>query len=104
MEKINTYIHIEWIHNNNEYPSHIYSELNEDRYEVRKIDFWKDGSIAFAFGDIEYGDTFLGTQPMPPLADLNGIDEWGEEMKAQEITSEEFENKWQENVLPLLMK
>jgi hypothetical protein len=102
MEKIKTYLHTEWIHDNNEYPSHIYSELDEDRYETRKIDLWKDGRIAFAFDDIEYGDTFLGTQPMPLIEDINGIDEWGEEMKAHEITFKEFEQVWQEKVVPLL--
>lgn len=106
MENINnqikTFLKIEFI---NYKPSDLcdftYSEIGEDRYEIRKVDIWKNGKIEFAFDEIEYGDTFLGTEPMPSIDILNYEDEWGKTI-AHEITFKEFEQVWQEKVVPLL--
>lgn len=97
-----TFLKIEFInYNSSDLCDFTYSEIGEDRYEIRKIDIWKNGKIEFAFDDIEYGNTFLGIEPMPSLEVLNYEDKWGKTI-AQEISFKEFEQVWEEKVVPLL--
>lgn len=40
-------------HPDNEYPVLLYSELDKDRYETRKIEIYKNEKIGYAYSDIE---------------------------------------------------
>jgi hypothetical protein len=43
-----TYIKVLWIHKNKDEPIELYSELDEDRYETKKVEiFIDDKSIGF---------------------------------------------------------
>ena len=47
------YIDVLWKHRGDEYPVRLVSELGEDRFELRKLEFFADGTVDAAFGDRE---------------------------------------------------
>lgn len=92
-----TYIMVEHIHTYDDLPVRVYSELDEQRYEVRKIEIFRDGSIGYAFDDIEVGPTGLGELPIPSLEEI--AQDPYEIFFPKEITKEEFEKVWSEIVM-----
>jgi hypothetical protein len=87
-------IDVEWHQSDNRFPIRMVSELGEQGYEARKLEFFPDGRIGYAFGAIEYGGTMLGTAPVPSLEEIN---EQGE-FSAREISMESFEALWNKHV------
>ena len=47
------YLFVRWKHPNPEDPTLLYSELNEDRWEVRKVEVYADGRLGYADNDKE---------------------------------------------------
>jgi len=101
INKIMKYYKIQWIHLFNDEPITIYSEVDKDMYETRKIEIYKDGKIGYAYEKIEFQGAGLSETPFPPLQELNGKDEH-EELITSEITAGEFEDIWNDKVVPLL--
>jgi hypothetical protein len=92
MEKFG-YIVVEWVHDyGDEYPIKMYSELNSERYETRKIEFFSNGKVGYAYDDIEKGGTGLGLMPVPELEEIKN-DSY-EKFIPKEITKKEFEEIW----------
>jgi hypothetical protein len=86
------YIKILWKHLEKNYPRQIYVQLNDQRYEVRKVEIYEDDRIAYADGNAENG-AFLSPEPYTSLDEFNssnGIDE----VFATVISAEEFEQAW----------
>ncbi len=52
------YLHVMWEHNFIDEPQEIYMELNDERFQERVLEFYKDGKIAYATCNYEY-NTFL---------------------------------------------
>ena len=48
------YICVEWEHDMEDEPYLIYSELDEERMEVRKIEFYRNG-LSFSYGAEQIG-------------------------------------------------
>jgi hypothetical protein len=96
-EEKRTYIMVDHIHTYDDLPVRIYSELDEERYEVRKIEIFKDGSIGYAYDDVEVGPTGLGEVPVPPLDEI--AQDPYEIFFPKEITKDEFEKIWNEKVV-----
>ena len=88
------YIKVEWLHDFNDEPITIYSEIDNDRNEIRKFELFRDGKIGYAINDIEYGGSGLSECPLPEL-DKIALDP---QFKPFEITKQEFEKVWTENV------
>lgn len=42
------YIKVKWVHPPNEYPVMLYSELDDRRYEIRKVEVFADGRMQYA--------------------------------------------------------
>ena len=84
------YLYIHWKKPNPGEPSHTYSELDSDRQEIRKVELFANGTRGFADGNEERGGTFLGSLPVPALADLAGDPAF----EAKEIAVEEFQRQW----------
>jgi hypothetical protein len=42
------YLLVQWIHSFPDEPVTLYSELDDDRWERRKIEVFRDGSVGFA--------------------------------------------------------
>lgn len=66
------------------------SELDEARWETRKIEIFPDGSIGYADSRVEHGGTRLGLVPLPSIADIAADPKF----MPEEITREEFEDVW----------
>ena len=63
------YICVQWHHENQEDPIELYSELDDNREEIRKVEVFRDGHMQFADEHSQAGDTFLSVEPIPSLAD-----------------------------------
>lgn len=84
------YLRVLWKHENPEYPTLLYSELDGARWELRKVDIYPDGRWGYADANEEAGHTGLGEMPTPSLQELNE----NPEFEAVEIEREEFERIW----------
>jgi len=84
------YIDVKWIHGNREVPTRLVSEIGEDEFETRKLEFFADGSVTYASTAIRSGDTVLGTVEVPLLEEINK----DKEFKGIEINQSDFEELW----------
>ncbi|PHM35993.1 hypothetical protein Xmau_04394 [Xenorhabdus mauleonii] len=84
------YIKVYWKHNDEGYPIAIYSELDVDRYEVRKVEIFPNGKAYYAQEDKTTGDTILGEVPIPLISEINQDTQF----EAYNITQEEFDSIW----------
>jgi hypothetical protein len=73
-------------------PREFYSELDERRYERRKIEIFADGRVGIAPTHRPREKTQLGLEPVPSLFDIQKQGEF----QTREITAAEFEKKWSE--------
>lgn len=58
------YLRVEWTQHNPEMPVEIYSELDEDRWEVRKVEVFADGRVQYSDGVESTGRTDLSELPI----------------------------------------
>ena len=84
------YIRVNWHHNFPDEPVLLYSEIDEDRYEVRKVEVYRDGRCDFADAVSSTGTTMLGEIPTPALEEIR--EEGG--FEPVEIGADEFEMMW----------
>jgi hypothetical protein len=84
------YIRVKWIHANPDDPIWLFSEIDEDRWEVRKVEIFKNGRTGFANHEESVGGTFLGKVPIPPLAEIAADPQFEPVL----ITAEEFNEVW----------
>ena len=89
-----SYIRVDWLHSSSDEPIELWSELNADREEVRKVESWADGRVGYASLDREAGGTRLGEGPVPPLREIAADPQF----RPQTITQSEFEECWRANV------
>ena len=79
-----------WFHDDNDEPELLYHEINNERYELRKIEVYKDGSFSMASEDYSFGGAELSMEVLPEIEDIN----CDSQFKAKIITREEFEEVW----------
>ena len=84
------YIDVAWMHEDGEEPVRLVSELNDQRMEVRKLEFFRDGSVGFADACRTSGGTRLGDKCVPSLEKINEEVEFN----GKTIDSVEFETLW----------
>ena len=85
-----SYVKVRWDHDFADDPVELFSELGEDRYEVRKVHVHRDGRADWADAGRETDTIGLGEVPFPPLAEISAQPEF----HAEEITAAEFEAAW----------
>lgn len=85
-----SYIAVKWLHTSSEEPVLLLSELDEQRWEVRKVEIFRDGTAGFADTTRETPTTALGQLPVPPLTEIASDPEF----EPREITQTEFEVTW----------
>lgn len=86
----NSFIRVEWQHDSVDDPITLYSELDEERWEVRKVEVFRDGRIACAEGRGSTGTTTLGDQPVPSIDEIASNPEFA----VTQIVRDEFEEIW----------
>ena len=84
------YLHVVWLHDFPDEPVELYSELDDDSWEVRKIEYFRDGFIGLADTAGSTDRTSLGLEPVPTVAEIARDPEF----RAVEIGREEFEVAW----------
>ena len=84
------YIRVFWRHEHPDEPVELLSEVDDARWEVRKVERFRDGTVGWAIEDDSVGTTQLGLDPMPPLAEIANDPQF----QAGEITRAEFELAW----------
>jgi hypothetical protein len=84
------YILVKWLHNLPDEPVLLYSELDNKRYEIRKVEIYRDGQIGYASNDEAFGSTRLGESPVPHINEIAK----DKQFKPITITKEEFESIW----------
>jgi hypothetical protein len=88
-----TYLKLKWLEAGEKYPVWLYSELDAERWETRKVDVFADGTMAWAdeTTDDEM-NTALGSTPAPTFQEIANDPEF----EAEEISREQFEVIWNE--------
>jgi len=84
------YIKVEWMHSCPDDPVLLYSELDADRLEKRKVEVFRGGRCGYASAAESSGSTRLGEEPIPSLAEIASDPQF----KPVEITKQEFEDAW----------
>jgi hypothetical protein len=84
------YIQLKWNHTNPDEPVWIFSELDTNGKEVRKIECFRNGFCDVATETASSGTAALMTLPLPDLSVLARDPEF----TPVEITKEQFEEVW----------
>jgi hypothetical protein len=84
-----SFIKVKWSHNHSDEPTLLYSELDEHRKEVRKVEVFPDRSMGFAGRNISRPDpkTWLGNESIPNVEQIASDPQF----EPAEICREEFE-------------
>jgi hypothetical protein len=86
------YLKVSWIHDLKDEPILLYSEIDENRFEVRKIEIYKDDSFGLAMSAYNFGGTLLGLEPLPDISEIANDSQF----IPQNISKDEFEEVWLE--------
>jgi hypothetical protein len=88
------YIDVNWAHESEKYPYRLISEIGNNQFEVRKLEFFRNGKIGFASGVSNTENTMLGIVEVSPLEEINSDNEF----QGKNISKQEFELIWQKYV------
>jgi hypothetical protein len=88
------YIDVAWHHDHPKEPVRLVSEIDADGFEIRKLEFFRDGRVQFACNAGGSGDTRLGEAPVPPLSEINKDPEF----EGVTIDPGEFARLWGQHV------
>jgi hypothetical protein len=84
------YVRVAWKHQHPDEPVILYSELDAHRFEVRKVEVFRNGRCGYASAEGESGGTKLGVLAMPELSEIAK----DRQFEPIEISPEEFESVW----------
>ncbi len=84
------YLKVEWLHSHADEPVTLYSEVDDNGCEVRKLEIFRGGQVGFASGIENFGGTELGEKPIPSLEEIAADPQF----RSCSITREEFERAW----------
>jgi hypothetical protein len=79
-----------WTHSKPNFPRVIYNEINEQGWELRKVEIFPDGTYGFAGTEIRKEPTGLSETPIEPLF----IAPAKPPLDITSISKEEFEDIW----------
>ena len=84
------YQRVHWVHEVADEPVVLYAELDDDGWEVRKVDQYIDGRLVRAGPSEESGGTRLSEAPVLTIAEINQDVQFA----AGAISPDEFERVW----------
>jgi hypothetical protein len=84
------YIHVKWNHSFEEEPVEIYMEIDEARWETRKIEVFSNGKAACASRLQPCNMTELSQEQIPTIEEI----ESDEQFTPEQIDEQDFELAW----------
>jgi hypothetical protein len=84
------YIDVRWHHSHEDEPVRLVSEIGTDGFEVRKLEFFRDGRVGFASREANSDATHLGIAAVPDLSEINSE----QEFSGIGIDASAFEELW----------
>lgn len=75
MNQTMRYLKVVWRHDSDDYPIEIYGELDDEGYEVRKVEVYRNGHHDYADSLKPTGWTELGEAPVPGVEEIAEQDE-----------------------------
>jgi hypothetical protein len=84
------YIKVRWKHDDPNDPILLYSEMDDEHWEVRKVEVFPNGSFGYADRATSRGTTLLGLEPIPTLSKIAA----NPEFEPAAIAKDEFEAVW----------
>ena len=84
------YIRVGWKHQRADLPVILYSELDDNRFEVRKVEVFHDGRCEYASREGSSGQTRLGIVAVPDLCEIAKDPQF----EPVEIAPSDFEAAW----------
>lgn len=88
------YIKVHWKHSFPDEPILLFSELDDMRNEIRKVEVFRDELVGYAEGEISKNGTFLSECELPELSMINE----DAQFEGVEISAEEFESIWEKAI------
>jgi hypothetical protein len=85
-----TYIRVKWIHSFSNEPVLLYSELDRQGWEQRKVEIFADGSMGYADANTSSMGTKLSEETIPTLIEISADPQF----QPEEICGDEFELVW----------
>jgi hypothetical protein len=84
------YLRVQWLHSFPHDPVEIYSEIDDDGWETRKVEIFPDGSMGYASATDATPSTALGDEPLPPLEEIAADPQF----RPERIGKDQFEIVW----------
>jgi hypothetical protein len=84
------YICVKWKHAFSDEPILLYSEMDDNRWEVRKVEIFADGRVGYATAVESSGGSHLGEAPIPSVQEIANDPQF----EPTVITKEEFDAVW----------
>ena len=84
------YLKVKWKHSFSDEPVLLYSELDRQRWEVRKVEIFPGGRMGYAGPGSAVGGTDLGIEPIPSFEQIASDPEFEPEI----ISKAEFDKVW----------
>ncbi|PPU39704.1 DUF6881 domain-containing protein [Xanthomonas arboricola] len=84
------YLKVKWIHSLDSEPVFIYSEIDENSLEIRKVEIYLDGRIGYASKSEVSGGSNLSIEPLPSMKEISNDSQF----EPIEISCAEFEGIW----------
>ncbi|MFJ7205263.1 DUF6881 domain-containing protein [Streptomyces sp. NPDC098789] len=88
------YLKLVWHHDSTDDPQVIWTEINDNNIEIRKIEYYEDGRLGLAGAGRSDGSTELGLWAVPPIEEIKRSPEFS----PTEISPAEFESEWRHAV------
>jgi len=89
--RASTYLKVQWVHSDPNYPVLLYSEVDLSRYEIRKVEIFASGRMGYASEKESAGGSQLGTVPVPEAGEIARDPQF----IVLETDAAEFEKAWQ---------
>ncbi|ODA28702.1 hypothetical protein A6X21_12040 [Planctopirus hydrillae] len=84
------YLKVPWKHDHADEPVWLYSEINNERWETRKVEVFRDGSTGYADNIEAKGGSKLSIKPLPTMAEIAKDSQFVPSL----IGNDEFERVW----------
>lgn len=88
----NRYLKVDWLHDDANDPVSIFSELDSQGWELRKVELFRDGTSGFASAAEAVGGTMLAVEQVPAISEINSDPQFN----ASWITASDFAIVWQQ--------